>query len=120
VSSAPDAYENARAERKIEMTVRDQSQLRGLRGWMRAQRGVEATVTAGTTGTGELGVLDVLSVAAGSGGVLATAIATLPDFIRARRSSFRIEMTIDGQRFILDGTNLDTDLPRILERLRDG
>ncbi|MGD0558710.1 MAG: hypothetical protein ABSA93_27495 [Streptosporangiaceae bacterium] len=120
MSTASDAHEDARAERKIEITVRDQSQLRGLRDWMRAQRGVDVRVTAGTPGPGELGVLDVLSVAAGSGGVLATAIATLPDFIRARRSSFRIEMTIDGQPFILHGTNLDTDLPCILERLRDG
>lgn len=120
MSSASDAYEDARAEPKIEMTVRDRSQLRGLRGWMRGQRGVDVTVTAGTPGAGELGVLDVLSVVGGSGGVLATAIATLPDFIRARRSNFRIEMTIDGQLFVLDGTNLDTDLPCILERLRDG
>jgi hypothetical protein len=57
----------------------------------------------------------VLSVLVGSGGAVA-AIRVLPDFIRSRRSGFRIETTVKGQPFVLDATNMDEVLP-ILERL---
>jgi hypothetical protein len=99
----------------IELAVSDPSQLSSLRDWMRGQSDVEVTVAPGTPGWGELGVVDVLAVLAGSSGVVA-AIKTLPDFIRSRRSGFRIETTVAGKQFILEATNVDEVLP-ILERL---
>jgi hypothetical protein len=122
VLSVQDAHENecgdVRGGSGIALAVSDPSQLRALRDWMRGQADVTVTVSAGTPGAGELGVLDVLSVVASSSGVVA-AVRTLPEFIRARRSGFRIEMTIRGDRFILDATNVDDVLPIILEQLRN-
>jgi hypothetical protein len=122
VLSVQDTHENecgdARGGAGIELAVSDPSQLRPLREWMRGQADVNVTVSAGTPEPGELGVLDVLSVVAGSSGVVA-AVRTLPEFIRARRAGFRIEMTIRGERFILDATNVDDVLPVILELLHD-
>lgn len=111
-------YRDARGGAGIQLAVSDPSQLRPLRDWMRGQADVDVTVSAGTPGPGELGALDVLSVVAGSSGVVA-AVRTLPEFIRARRTGFRLEMTIHGERFILDATNVDDVLPIILEQLRD-
>ena len=99
----------------IKLSVSDPSQLSSLRDWMRGQPGIEVTVVPGQPRAGELGVLDVLTVLAGSSGVVG-AIKTLPDFIRSRRSGLRIEMTVKGQAFILDATNIDEVMP-ILERL---
>ncbi|WP_329314896.1 effector-associated constant component EACC1 [Streptomyces sp. NBC_01262] len=99
----------------------DPSQLSSLRDWLReglrTQPGFEVTVVAGAPGPGELGVLDVVSVLAGSSGVaVVAAIKTLPDFIRSRRSGFRIETTVHGRPFVLDATNVDDVMP-ILEQL---
>jgi hypothetical protein len=56
-------------------------------------------------------------VLAGSSGVaVVAAIKTLPDFIRSRRSGFRIETTVHGRPFVLDATNVDDVMP-ILEQL---
>lgn len=112
---------DAHAEPGIELAVSDPSQLSSLRDWLReglrTQPGFEVTVVAGTPGPGELGVLDVVSVLAGSSGVaVVAAIKTLPDFIRSRRSGFRIETTVHGRPFVLDATNVDDVMP-ILEQL---
>jgi hypothetical protein len=103
------------------LAVSDPSQLSSLRDWLRdwlrTQPGFEVAVVAGTPGPGELGALDVVSVLAGSSGVaVAAAIKTLPDFIRSRRSGFRIETTVHGRPFVLDATNVDDVMP-ILEQL---
>jgi Effector Associated Constant Component 1 len=106
---------DARARIRIELAVSEPSQLRPLRELMRGQSDVDVAVATGIPGPGELGALDVLSVVAGSSGMVA-AIRTLPDFIRARRSSFRIEATIHGQPFVLNASNVNEVLP-VLERL---
>jgi Effector Associated Constant Component 1 len=103
---------------RIGLAPSDPSQLPALRDWMRGLADIEVTMAAGTPEPGELGSLDVLSILAGSGGLLVTALKTLPDFIRARRSSFRIETTVRGEKLVLDASNVDEFLP-ILERLLD-
>lgn len=100
----------------IELAVSDPSQLTPLREWMRGQPRVDVAVAPGKPGPGELGTLDVLVVLGSSSGVVA-AIKTLPDFIRSRRSGFRIEATVDGQSFVLEGTNVDEEVIAKLERL---
>jgi len=54
-------------------------------------------------------------VLAGSSGLVA-AIKILPEFIRSRRSGFRIETTVRGEKFVLEATNVQDVLP-IVERL---
>jgi Effector Associated Constant Component 1 len=99
----------------IGLAVSDPAQLSALRDWLRGRPEVEVALVAGRPQPGELGSLDVLSVLAGSSGLVA-ALKTLPDFIRARRSDFRIETTVRGKKFVLDAKNADDVLP-ILERL---
>jgi hypothetical protein len=111
---APDD-DGAPARREVEVAVSDPAQLPSLRDWLRGQQGVEVAVTPGVPGAGEQGALDVLTVLAGSGGLVA-AIRVLPEFIRSRRSGFRIETTVRGEKLILDATNVDDVLP-VLERL---
>jgi len=101
----------------IELTVSDPSQMLLLRDWLRGQPGTDVAVTPGQPQQGELGALDVLVVLASSTGVLG-ALKTLPEFIRSRRSGFRIEMTVRGERFVLEATNVEEVMP-ILERLLD-
>lgn len=107
--------DDSRAGDGITLAVSDQTQLSSLHTWLRGLPGVTVAVVPGKPAPGELGVLDVVTVLAGSAGV-ATAIRTLPDFIRSRRSGLRIETTINGQPFTLDATNVDEVMP-ILERL---
>jgi Effector Associated Constant Component 1 len=110
--------ENTPRERhEIELAVSDQAQLLALHEWLRGQPDVEVMLTAGTPETGEQGALDVLTVLASSSGLVA-AIKILPEFIRSRRSGFRIETTVRGERFILQATNVQDLLP-IVERLLD-
>ena len=102
----------------IGLAVSDQAQLSSLRDWLRGTPGVAVSVVPGTPGVGEQGALDVLSVVAGSSGLVA-AIKVLPEFIRSRRSSFRIETTVRGEKLILDATNVDEVLPILDRLLRD-
>ena len=69
----------------------------------------------GVPGAGEQGALDVLTVLAAGGG-LVSAIKVLPEFIRSRRSGFRIETTVRGEKLVLEASNVDDLLP-VLERL---
>ena len=108
--------ENSSHERyEIELAVSDQGELPALRDWLRGQPDVEVRVAAGTPEPGEQGALDVLTVLAGSSGLVA-AIKILPEFIRSRRSGFRIETTVRGEKFILEATNVQDVLP-LVERL---
>jgi len=75
-------------------------------------------VFPGTPGLGEMGALDAPTVLISSTGAVA-AIKTLPEFIRSRRSGFRIETTVNGQPFILDATDVDEVMP-IVDRLVGG
>jgi hypothetical protein len=101
----------------IELAVSDASQLAALGDWLRNQPGVNVTAATGPPDSGDPGVLDLLSVAASRSGVVA-AIRTLPEFIRARRSGFRIELAVRGERFVIDATNVEEVLP-LMERLFD-
>ncbi|KPI29333.1 hypothetical protein OK074_6780 [Actinobacteria bacterium OK074] len=103
---------------KVELAVSDPSQLASLRDWLRGQQDVEVRVTPGVPGAGEQGALDVLAVLASSSGMIA-AIRVLPEYIRSRRSGFRIETTVRGEKLVLDATNVDDVLP-VLERLLRG
>jgi hypothetical protein len=115
--SAPDERGEVGAAGGIELAVSDASQLEALSKWMRGQPGIDVAVAAGPPGPGVPGALDLLSVAAGRSGVVA-AIRTLPEFIRTRRSGFRIELAVRGERFFIDATNVEEVLP-LLERLLD-
>ncbi|MFI0898539.1 hypothetical protein [Streptomyces sp. NPDC020983] len=103
--------------RGIGLEVSDPAQMAALRAWVRQQPGVRTSLAEGTPGAGRLGAADVLSVVAGSTGLLAV-VRTLPDFIRSRRSTFRIETTVRGERLTIDATNVEDVLP-LLERLLD-
>ncbi|MFD8699959.1 effector-associated constant component EACC1 [Kitasatospora purpeofusca] len=109
--------EEAPEPRGIELAVSDQDHIRPLREWLRSLPDVEVAVRAAAPKSGELGALDTITVLASSGGLIA-AIRILPDFIRSRRSSFKIETTVRGERFVLDATNVEELLP-VLERLLD-
>ncbi|WP_327074433.1 hypothetical protein OG196_31830 [Kitasatospora purpeofusca] len=109
--------EDPQLGQEIVLVVSDQSQLAALRDWLRGQPGIGVAVAPGRPATGELGALDVLTVLAGGGGLVA-AFRTLPDFIRSRRSGFRIETTVRGEQFVLEATNIDEVMP-LLERLLD-
>ncbi|MDO0933616.1 hypothetical protein QQY66_18715 [Streptomyces sp. DG2A-72] len=101
----------------IVLTVSDPSQFSSLRDWLRGQ-GIDVVVVPGTPGPGELGSLDVLVVLASSAGVVG-AVKALPDFIRARRVGFRIETTVKEKPFVLEASNVDEEVLKIVERLLD-
>lgn len=100
---------------KVFFSVSDRSQLPSLYDWLRGQRDVEVVLTPEAPGPGEQGGLDVLTLIASSSSLIA-AIKVLPEFIRSRRSSFRIETTVQGEKFSLDANNVEAVLP-IMERL---
>jgi hypothetical protein len=56
-----------------------------------------------------------------SSSVLATAVKVLPDFIRSRRSGFRIEVTVKGDEtsVTFDAQNADQKLIELVARLLD-
>ena len=103
---------------QVGLAVSDQAQLPALRDWLRGQPEVKVRVNAGMPGPGEQGALDVLTLLAGSSGLVA-AIKVLPEFIRSRRSGFRIETTVKGEKFVLEADNVQDMLPTILDRLLD-
>jgi Effector Associated Constant Component 1 len=100
---------------EISVAVSDSSQLASLREWLREMPQVSVEVTPGQSGPGEQGAADVLTVLAGAPALIA-AIKVLPEFIRSRRSGFRIETTVRGKKFVLDATNSE-DLLAVVERL---
>jgi hypothetical protein len=102
--------------RKVEFSVSDQSQLGSLLNWLRGQHSdVQIVRTPSPPDPNEQGGLDFLTVI-GSSSVLVAAIKTLPDFIRSRRSGFKIETTINGEKFIISGANMK-NFSSILERV---
>jgi hypothetical protein len=100
---------------EISLSVSDQSQLPSLRDWLLGQGNVEVVLTPATVNAGEQGGLDVLTLIASSSSLIA-AIKVLPEFIRSRRSSFRIEVTVRGEKLSLDANNVDAVMP-ILDKL---
>ncbi|SNT19761.1 hypothetical protein SAMN05216276_102830 [Streptosporangium subroseum] len=69
---------------------------------------------AGTPGPGEQGVADVLMLLAGSGGMLAVAIKTLPEFIRSRRSDIELTLKTEGKEITVSAKNAD-DIQTIVD-----
>jgi hypothetical protein len=101
---------------EIIMAASDQSQLSSLREWLRQVPQATVRITPGQPGSGEQGAVDVLTILA-SAPTLIAAIKVLPEFIRSRRSGFRIETTVRGKKFVLDATNSEADLLAVVERL---
>lgn len=110
-------HEESRTVESLELTLSDSSQLPRLRDWLRTQAGAEVRYSSSLPGPGELGAEDVLTVLAGSS-VLATAISTLPDFLRSRRSGLRIEVSARGRKMMVQADNIEEVMP-VLERLLD-
>jgi len=99
---------------EISLAVSDQSQLASLREWLRQAPQITVRIAAGQPGPGEQGAVDVLTILA-SAPALVAAIKVLPEYIRSRRSGFRIETTVRGKKFVLDATNSE-DLLAVVER----
>jgi hypothetical protein len=102
-----------------QVQVSDPSQLGSLQellSW--AVPGARVSRAPGQAGTGEQGALDVLTVVASSSGLVA-AVRVLPEFLRSRRSSMSVTMTVNGQPFTFTATNIDEVLP-VLERMLGG
>jgi hypothetical protein len=99
--------------RRIEVEVSDLAEFRPLREWLARVPAVEVIQEAGTVEPGEQGAWDVLTVLAGSGGVLAVAVRSLPEFIRSRRSDLTVTVRVEGREFVFEGSNLDQVTPVI-------
>jgi hypothetical protein len=107
---------------RVTLTVSDHSQqgeLREFLGW--AAPGVRVLQIPGRPAPGEQGALDVLMLVAGSGGATAaikTAIRTLPEFLRSRKTAVSISVTVDGKKIEVEASNID-DLMPVLDRMLD-
>lgn len=100
----------------IELAPSDPAQLQSLASWLADIIGVRIERVPTTPGPGEQGALDALAVLASSSATVA-AVKVLPEFIRSRRSNFRIEITVRDEKVVLDATNADTGVERVLARL---
>ena len=109
--------EHGRGMEEIALAVSDQSQIASLREWLGEIPQVNVRLTPGQPGPGEQGAVDVLTILASAPALIA-AIKVLPDFVRSRRSGFRIETTVRGKKFVVDATNSE-DFLRVIERLLD-
>jgi hypothetical protein len=107
--------EHSRGVEEITLAVSDQSEIASLRDWLREIPQVKVGTTLGKPGPGEQGAVDVLTILA-SAPALITAIKVLPEFIRSRRSGFRIETTVRGKKFVVEATNSE-DFLTVIERL---
>jgi hypothetical protein len=101
----------------IELSTSDQSQLGSLQEVLRLTPGVSVNRVPGRPEAGEQGALDALAMVASSGGLVA-AIKVLPEYLRSRRTSLSITMTVRGTPFNLTATNVEEVMP-VLERLLD-
>ena len=103
---------------EIMLSVSDQAELSSLVRWLEPMKQVQVVRTPGTPGAGEQGALDVLTVL-GSSQVLITAITILPDFIRAKRSDFKVPATLNGTEYSIDAKNVE-DVTETMKRILDG
>jgi len=105
---------------EVELRVSDPAQLSPLSGWLAGAAPVKVNRVAGRPGPGEQGAVDVLTLLASSS-VLATALKVLPEFIRSRRSKFRIEVKITNNKedvsVTLEASNAEESLSEFLARL---
>src|SRR6266699_2985620 len=99
--AAPSGEARVRNENLI-LEPSDPAELVALRSWLETMARVRVERLTGTPAPGEQGAIDYLEVIASSGGLIA-AIRVLPEFLRARRSSFRIRARLkDGREFVLE------------------
>ena len=100
-----------------QLSVSDHSQLASLEQYLRlAMPEVCVTRSTGGPGAGQLGVLDVLTIVAGSS-VLTAMVRTLPEFIKSRKSSVSITMTVKGKPLEMTAANVDDVMPILLKLL---
>lgn len=103
----------------IELRVSDPAELGSLRSLLARIPGLEVVQQSGTPAPGELGVWDFLQVAAASGGALATAIGTLPEFIRSRRTDVTVKVKRDDVEVEISATN-SRDALLLLDKTLNG
>lgn len=103
---------------EITLATSDLAEFRSLRMWLSRIPGLEIRQTTGVLAPGEQGATDVLTILASSGGLLAVAVQTLPDFIRSRRSDLSITVNVRGKQYVLHATNLKDVLP-VIEKVLD-
>jgi hypothetical protein len=109
---------SAEGKCRVEFLVSDYSQIGSLYEWLRSAPGVQVDRIPGSPEPGEMGAVDVLTVLAGSSGVIA-AIRVVPEFLRSRRSSISITVTVDSEKFSVTASNVKDVLPILERAIRD-
>lgn len=103
----------------VQLELSDPAEFSALRDWFSRVQGAKVERIAVAPGSGEQGGWDVLTVLASGSGVLAVAIRTLPDFLRARRATVSIRVTVKDFEFELTAENIEDALPAVLKALDD-
>jgi hypothetical protein len=103
---------------RAEFSVSDYGQIGSLYEWLRSVPDVQVDRIPGTPGEREMGAVDVLTVLAGSGGLIA-AIRVIPEFLKSRRSSISITVTVNGEKFSVTASNVKDALPILERAIRD-
>ncbi|MFE0458624.1 hypothetical protein ACFW1A_05090 [Kitasatospora sp. NPDC058965] len=103
----------------IELQVSDPAEVRALRTLLEHVPGVQVVQLSGAPRAGELGVWDFLQVVAASGGVLATAVSTIPEFIRSRRTDVSVTIKRDDLEVEVTAANAE-DALRVVDRALNG
>jgi hypothetical protein len=103
-----------------ELSVSDYAQLGSLAEYLHlAVPDVRVTRSAGRAGSGEQGALDVLMIAADSS-VLVAVVNVLPQFLRSRKPSVTVTVTVKGKRRQLTVTAQDpADARTAIEKFFD-
>lgn len=90
-----------------ELSVSDYAQLGSLANYLRlAAPGVRVTRSPGHPQPGEQGALDVLMIAADSS-VLVAVVKVLPEFLRSRKASMSVALTVKGKRLTVTADNTE-------------
>lgn len=103
----------------VHVSVSEPAELRSLREHLRRQPDIEVTQVPGSPGPGEQGAWDVLQILAASGGAVAVAIKTLPEFIRSRRSDVTVTVKSPHRTVTVTATNIDDVMPMVEKLLGD-
>ncbi len=102
----------------VVLTVSDQTELPSLAQWLAAEPDMQVQLVSQATGPGDLGAVEESLHVETRTSALVSAIRVLPAFMRSRRAGLRITVTVEGQAFALESTNIDQVLP-VLQRLLD-
>jgi hypothetical protein len=108
----------ASADMRVDFAASDPAELGALSQWLEGGGRTRIERTPAGPARGELGAVDILA-AVGSSGTLVAAIKVLPEFLRSRHPSLRIEATVKGERFVLEAKNADEQVMRMAERIVD-